>query len=84
VTDLQDLFHTIEQLPPEELQKLYQFVGQRFEEINGIRRAVGTPEERIAALERGFAELRKDLSEEELSELAAAMNEEYIETEDEI
>lgn len=76
MTDLQDLFHTIEQLPPDELQQLYHFVGQRFDEINGIRRAVGTPEERIAALDAAVAEFRQGLSETELIELSAAMNKE--------
>lgn len=78
MSDLQALFAAIEQLPPEEFQELRRFVEELDQEQFTIRRAVETPEERIAALHTALAEFREGLSDEEMREITEAMNYEYV------
>jgi Glu-tRNA(Gln) amidotransferase subunit E-like FAD-binding protein len=74
MTDLQALFHEIEQLSREELEELSQFMDELSIQRHQIRRAQGTPEERIAGLHVALEEFREGLSSEELGEIVAAMN----------
>lgn len=78
MSDLQALFAAIEQLPPEEFQELRRFVEERDQEQVTARRAIETLEERLAALHAALAEFREGLSDEEMREIADAMNYEYI------
>jgi DNA repair exonuclease SbcCD ATPase subunit len=79
MTDMQALFHTIEQLSPAELEQVRQFVEERRDQLQQIR--LPTDEEveaRINALHEAFAELREGLSEQDLQEISWAMNYEYV------
>lgn len=74
MTDLDALFKTIDTLTDAELETIYHYINQR--------RKVITPEERIAALEQGFAMMRKGIIKAELDEIIDAMNSEYINPDD--
>ena len=78
VMNLQHLLQAIEELPADEFQRLRNFVEAHHEALHEIRRAKGTPEERIAALDKAFTELREGLSQEDLKEIVEVMNYEYV------
>ena len=67
-----ELLQEIDTLPKEQLQLLQQHIAQR---VNA--------EAKIAALRGAVAALREGLSEVQITEMAEAMNKEYIEPLDE-
>lgn len=77
---LNDLFHVIDDLSSEDLDRLSDYIEQQRERR---RLAQYTPEQRIQAIKEAFAELREGLTPEELEEITEAMNSEYIEPFDE-
>jgi hypothetical protein len=80
MSDLQALFEAIDHLPPDELEQVHNHVMERRTMQKQI--AEESVEERIAALNRAFAEMREGLSKEELAEMIEAMNSEYISPKD--
>lgn len=78
MVDMDDLFERVSQLSFAQRQQLRDRMD-KLDNDDGIIHAKGTPEERLKALREGFAKFREGLSEEELDEMVAAMNEEYIE-----
>jgi hypothetical protein len=75
MSNLQEIMQAIEQLSLTEFSQLRRFVERLTEERDhGIIRAVGTPEERIAALHQALKEFREGLTEEELVEVIWTMN----------
>ncbi len=69
--DLQVLLKAIDQLPPDELDRLKRRVEERQGELQANAHRVA---EQMAALDSAVAEFREGLSDEKLSELLAAMN----------
>lgn len=78
--DLQTIFEAIDRLPPDELEQVHNHVVERRTLQKQI--AEESVEERIAALNEAFAEMREGLSEAELAEMIEAMNSEYISPKD--
>jgi len=78
---LQDVMKAVDQLSPEELRELRQYIEQR----EGVPRPAQalTPEERARRLDEAFEQLRDGLTQAELDEMTEAMNAEYIEPFDE-
>ncbi len=75
--DLKTLITAIDRLPADELEQLRQYIAQRHEALQQ------TPQERITVLNAAFAAIREGLTEEELGQMIADMNGEYIEPDDE-
>jgi hypothetical protein len=78
---LQEAIKVVEQLSPEELRQLRAYLDER--EANTHIELDLSPAERARRLNEAFDQLREGLTEEELEEMSAAMNEEYIEPWDE-
>jgi hypothetical protein len=78
---LQDVMKAVDQLSPEELRELRQYIEQR-EGLPWPVQAL-TPEERARRLDEAFEQLRDGLTQAELDEMTEAMNAEYIEPVDE-
>lgn len=78
---LQDLMRAIDALSSEELHRLRLYIDERQQQANPLREL--TPEERIRRLNAAAAALREGLTPDQLAEMTAAMNEEYIEPFDE-
>lgn len=82
---LQELMRAIDHLSRPELDQLRQYIDQREkEQERQIHPARGdTPQERVRRLDAAAAAIREGLTQEELDEMTAAMNAEYIEPFDE-
>ncbi len=78
---LQEVIHAVDQLSAEELAQLRAYVHQRELHIQTARRL--SPQERARKLDVAFTQFREGLNPDELDEMTAAMNEEYIEPVDE-
>lgn len=76
MTDLQMLFTEIEQLEPEELQQIHDFVQERYVQMHQIKRAIGNPNERITKLRAALENFREGISDEEMRKIAEDMYEE--------
>lgn len=74
MTDLQQLFHEIEKLPPEELEQVRQFVEERSQQPKFGELSNREVEARLESLHNAIGAFREGLSEEELQELLDAMN----------
>lgn len=81
MTILQEVMKVIDQLSPQELRELREYIEQR----EGTNRPVPelTPEERARRLDEAFEQLRAGLTQAQLDEMTEAMNTEYIEPFDE-
>jgi hypothetical protein len=82
MTNLQELFHTVEELSPEDFDALRQFIE--------ARRGTGTRQEKpseaevdqwMTELKAAIAELREGLTEDELRDIIETMNYEYMKPE---
>jgi uncharacterized protein YeeX (DUF496 family) len=73
---LDELMRAVDELSEEELRQLRDYVNQRH--VNNL-----SADERIQMLEEAADAIREGLTPEELDEMIAAMNEEYIEPWDE-
>lgn len=78
MADLQAIFEAIKELRHEEVEELRAFVTERDEQLRRIRRAAGSPQERITALRAAREQLREGISDDEMREIASVMNAEYI------
>ena len=72
----QALYQTIDEMNPEELAQLRQYIDQRMVQPPVIDEDAAT---RIAAIQEALVEIRSGLSEAELDKIIEAMNSEYIE-----
>ena len=79
MTTLQEVIQAVEQLSPEERAELRAYLDRHEAEAPPTL----SPEERARKLDEAFARLREGLTQEQLDEMTAAMNEEYIEPWDE-
>ena len=71
---LAELMKAVDELSREEFDSFYDYVERRREVL---------AEERIRMIEKAVAEIREGLTQEELDEMIAAMNAEYVEVADE-
>ena len=78
---LREIKQAIDQLSVRQLTSLRQYIDEREQQIQQSGRGA-TPEERIERLRAARAALVEGLSDEDLAEMTAAMNEEYIEPSD--
>lgn len=74
---LKDIMQAVDHLSHEELQYLRQYIEQREWQTHPARGS--TPEERIRRMNRAAAMIREGMTQDQLDEMIAAMNEEYIE-----
>jgi DNA-binding ferritin-like protein len=82
---LQDLMQAIDYLSKQELHQLRQYIDEREKEQEKQTHPArgATPQERVRRLQAAAAAIREGLTREELDEMTAAMNAEYIEPFDE-
>jgi hypothetical protein len=78
---LQDVIKAVDQLSPEELRELREYIEQR-EGTHSPVQAL-TPGERIRRLDAAVEAIREGMTQAELDEMTVAMNAEYIEPFDE-
>ena len=74
---LGDIMQAVENFSYEELRDLREYIEQRERQVHPARGA--TPQERIQRMRNAAAAIREGMTQEELDEMFAAMNEEYIE-----
>jgi DNA-binding GntR family transcriptional regulator len=79
--NLQQVKEAIDRLTPEELRELRAYLAER-ETMPPAQHDL-PPEERARRLDEAFIKMREGLTSEQLEEIVAAMNEEYIEPWDE-
>lgn len=73
---LNELKRAINELSPDELNELHEYIEFRLPHTL-------SPEERVALLKRGVSSIRESMTPAELDELVEAINSEYIEPWDE-
>lgn len=80
MSDLQTVLDAIDRLPPDELEQ----VQQRLEQRRASQKHVSEEDidERIGALHKAVENFWEGFTDEEVDEIVAAMNSEYIEPED--
>lgn len=78
---LQELMRAVDALSYDELNQLRRYMDDREQQLHFPQDE--TPEERIRRLDAAAAAIREGLTKEQLAEMTAAMNEEYIEPFDE-
>lgn len=79
---LQEVKKAVDQLTENERAELRAYLDQS--PAHSLKQGRGaTPEERVQRLQAAAAAIREGLTEEELAEMTAAMNEDYIEPVDE-
>lgn len=79
MVDLTTLYRTIDQLNADDLRAVQQYIEQRRQQTAIEETAI---EARIAALHAAVARFREGFTPEEWDEVAAAMNEEYVDPDD--
>jgi hypothetical protein len=79
--NLRDVIKVVDQLSPEELRELRDYINQR--EAQTSSEPVLSPEERIRRLDEAAKAIREGLTEEEWKQIENDMNAEYIEPWDE-
>lgn len=75
----EEVLQVVDQLNDEERQRLHQYLDQQAQSIKAHPLSA---EERIQRLNAAMDAMRDGLSQEELDEMTAAMNEDYIEAVD--
>ncbi len=78
---LQELMRAVDALSYDELNQLRHYMDEREQQLHFPQDA--TPEERIRRLDAAAAAIREGMTKEQLAEMTATMNEEYIEPFDE-
>ncbi len=78
---LTDVIKAVDDLSPEELRRLRSYIDQREQQI--APSVVLTPDERIRMINEAVAVIREGMTQSELDQMTAAMNEEYVEPWDE-
>ena len=76
---LQELLSALDNLSPDELEKVRQHIEERDKPAERER---DNPDLWIAKLDQAIAEFREGLSEEDLAEITTAMNSEYVNPKD--
>ncbi len=79
--NLQEVKAAIDQLSPEELDEIREYLKTR-EAENSVTAGL-SPQERARRLDEAFTQLRAGLTPEQIDEITEAMNVEYIEPWDE-
>lgn len=74
---LQDVIKAVDQLSPDERRELREYLDQRESVPQPVQEL--TPEERIRRMDEAVKAIREGMTQAELEDMIAAMNEEYIE-----